>query len=72
MIDNICIYKSLNINIEIVMKNQEMLKFIPDHLKTKQIRNYPVKRLPSITRYIPDQFKTKKMCNRAIQKMVKH
>ena len=30
------IYKSLNINIGIVMKNPEMLKFVPDHLKTKK------------------------------------
>ena len=28
-------YKSLNINIVTVMKNPEMIKFIPDCLKTK-------------------------------------
>ena len=31
------IYKSLNINIEVVMKRADMLKFIPDHLKTKKM-----------------------------------
>ena len=39
------IHNSLNINIGIVMKNPEMLKFVPDHLKTKkmckmQLKNY--------------------------------
>ena len=40
------IYTCLNINIGTVMKNPEMLKFVPDHLKTKkkcvrmQLKNY--------------------------------
>ena len=40
------IYKSLNINIGTVMKNPEMLKLVPNHLKTKrkcvsmQLKNY--------------------------------
>ena len=40
MVDNIDTYQSFNINIGTVMKNPEMLKFIPDHLKTEQIINY--------------------------------
>ena len=36
-------YKSLNINIGTVVKNPEMLKFVPDHLKTKQMCNYAFK-----------------------------
>ena len=45
MIDSMDIYKSLNISIRAVMKNSKMLKFIPDHLKTKKcgsvhFRNY--------------------------------
>ena len=43
MVDNMDIYKSLNISIEIVMKNPEMLKFVPDHLKTKIIGKNAVK-----------------------------
>ena len=35
MVDVIDIYKSLNISIVTVMKNPEMLQFVPDHLKTK-------------------------------------
>ena len=36
MVDSMDIYESLNINIGAVMKNPEMLKFVPDHLKTKK------------------------------------
>ena len=36
MVDSIDIYKSLNVNIGTVMKNPEMLRFVPDHLKTKK------------------------------------
>ena len=35
MVDIKDIYKSLNISIVTVMKNPEMLQFVPDHLKTK-------------------------------------
>ena len=34
MVDSMDIYKSLNINIGIVMKNPEMLKFVPSLVKT--------------------------------------
>ena len=45
MVDSMNVYKSLNINIGTVMKNPEMLKFVPDHVKTKkcvsmQLKNY--------------------------------
>ena len=36
MVDSMNICKSLNINIGTVMKNPEILKFVLDHLKTKQ------------------------------------
>ena len=36
MVDSIDIYKSLNISIGTVLKNPEMLKIIPDNLKTKE------------------------------------
>ena len=53
-------YKSLNVNIGTVVKNPEMLKFVPDHLKTKQIGNHAVKKLRFVIRYVPAQYKTKK------------
>ena len=36
MVDIMDIYKSLNISIRTVMKDQKILKFVPDHLKTKK------------------------------------
>ena len=36
MVDIMDICKSLYITIGIVMKNPDMLKFVPDHLKTKK------------------------------------
>ena len=36
MADSMDTYKYLNINIGTVIKNPEMLKFVPDHLKTKK------------------------------------
>ena len=61
-------YKSSKIGIRSVIENPEMLKFIPDPLKTKQMYNYAVKKLPFVIRYVSNQYKTKKMCNKAILK----
>ena len=58
MVDIMGIYKYLNISIGTVMKNQEMLKFVPYHLRTKKMRKHAVKNLPYPLRYIPDQYKT--------------
>ena len=67
------VYKSLNISIGTVMKNPEMLKFIPNHLKTKkcvrmQLQNYLIYKvtlkLPYL--YVPDQYKSEQMCDKAI------
>ena len=44
MVDIIDIYKSLNISTGTIMKNPEVLKFIPDHLKTKKMCKYVVKK----------------------------
>ena len=46
MVDSMEAYKSLNINIGTVMKNPEMIKFVPDHLKTKKMCKHAVKKLP--------------------------
>ena len=70
MVDSMGTHKSLNINIETTMKNPEILKLVPDHLKTKQMCSYAVKKLPLIIRYVPDQYNSKKMCNRAILESV--
>ena len=61
---NIC--NSIIINIGAVMRNPEMLKSVPDRLKTKKMRKHAVKKLPYLIRYIPDQYKTQEMCNKVI------
>ena len=39
-------YESLKINIGAIMGNPEILKFFPDHLKTKKMYKHGVKKLP--------------------------
>ena len=43
MVDFMDIYKSLNISSGTVMENLEMLKFVPNHLKTKKMCKCAVK-----------------------------
>ena len=68
MVDNLNIYNSLNISFVIIMKNPEMLKFVPDHLKTKKMCKHAVKKLLHLLRYVPDQYKTQQMCEKATLK----
>ena len=46
MVDIMDIYKSLNVSIGTVMKNPEIIKFVPDHLKTKKMCKHAVRKLP--------------------------
>ena len=59
------IYKSLDINIETLIKNPEMLKFVLDYLKTKKICKHEVTKLPYVLRYVSDWYKTQ-ICEKAI------
>ena len=58
MVDIVGICKFLNISIGTVMKNSEMLKFVPDHLKIKKTCKHAVKKLPYLLRYVPDRYTT--------------
>ena len=62
------VYKSLNIVIGTVMKNPEMLEFVPDHLKTKTICKACYYKVLYILRYVPDQYKTQQ----SILEVVEH
>ena len=55
------ICKSVKISIGTVIKNPEMLKFVPDHLKTKKICKCTVKKLLFVIIYVPDRYKTEQM-----------
>ena len=59
-------YKSVKINFGAVMRNSEMWKFVPAHLKTKIMCKDEVKKLPLLIRYVPDQCKTQYMCGKAV------
>ena len=48
------------------MKNPEILKFVPDHVKTKKMCKHTVKKILFIMRYLPDQYQTQQMCDKAI------
>ena len=48
------ICKSIKISIGAVMKNPEMLRIVPDHLKTTKMCKHAVKKLPFVIRYVPD------------------
>ena len=63
-------YKSSKNGIQAVMKNPEMLKTVPDHLETKKMYNYAVKKITFCIRYVPDKYKTKKCVIKLFQKMV--
>ena len=55
MVDIIDVYRYLNISTVTVMKNSEMLKFIPDRHVTKKMCKHAVKKLSNLLRYVPDQ-----------------
>ena len=48
------------------MKNPEILKFDPDHFKTKRMCIDTIKKLPHLLRYVPDWYKTQQLCDKAI------
>ena len=51
-----------------IIKTPEMLRFIPDHLKTKTICKHAFKKLLFVIRHIPDPYKTQEMCDETILK----
>ena len=42
-----------------------MIRFVPDHLKTKRMCKKAVKKLPFVRRCFPDQYKAPQMCDKA-------
>ena len=42
-----------------------MLKFVPDHLKTKRMCKHAVKKIPFVILYVSDQCKTQQMFHKA-------
>ena len=47
-------YRSLQISIGAITKNSEMLRLVPDYLKTKIMWENTIKKLSFLIRYVPD------------------
>ena len=48
------------------------MRFVLDHLKTKNMCKHAVEKLPSRIRYVPDEYKTQEMLLKLIQQMGEH
>ena len=59
-------YKTPKISIGPIIK--EILRFVPDNLKTKKMCKIAVQRLLFVINYVPDQYETKKVCDNVIMK----
>ena len=53
MVDSEYNCKSSEISTEAMIKNPEILRFVPDHLKTKKMYKIAVKMLLFLMRYVP-------------------
>ena len=62
-LDNYKIFKKINIGA--IIKNSKMIRFVPDHLKTKMC-NHAVKKLMFLIKYVPCEYKTQQMGNKAV------
>ena len=63
---NMIIYKSIKISTGAVMNNLEIVKFVPDHLKTKKICEHAIKKIPFVIQHVLDRYKSQQMCSKAI------
>ena len=43
-----------------------MIRFVPGHLKTKNMCKHAVTKLPFITGHVPDRYQTQQMCDKAV------
>ena len=50
-------FRSPKICIAAITKTPDMLKFVPDHLKTKIMCKHGIEKLAFVIRYVPDCFK---------------
>ena len=66
MVDIMDVYKSLNIRSGTATKNPEMLKFVPDHLKTQQMCDKAIIENGGTLKSVPDCYKNQEMCNKAV------
>ena len=58
---------SLKISIEVIIRNPEILRFVPDYLKIKRKCKNAVKKQLFVIRYVPHQDKTKEVYDTVAQ-----
>ena len=56
----------LKLSIGTIIKNPEIIRFVPDHLKTKKMFKHTVKKFPFVIRDVSDLCKTQRMYDKAI------
>ena len=49
-----------------MIKNPEMLRFVPDHLKSKRMCKNALKKLQFVIRYVPHRYNTQEICDKFI------
>ena len=66
MVLNIVRTAILKLSIGTIIKNPEIIRFVPDHLKTKKMFKHTVKKFPFVIRDVSDLCKTQRMYDKAI------
>ena len=56
----------LKLSVGTIIKNPEITRFVPDHLKTKKVFKHTVQKFPFVIRYVSDLSKTQRMYDKAI------
>ena len=59
------IYEPIKISIEAVIRNAEILKFVPCHFKTRKTCIDAFKKLPFLVRHVASQYKTQQISDAA-------
>ena len=54
-------------NIGAITKDLEMLRLVPDHLKTKRMFKHAVENLPFLIKYVPDWYTTQRIYDQITQ-----
>ena len=58
--------KTLKISIGTIIKDPEMLRLVPNYLKTKKMCKNAVKKLSFVRKYVCNQSQTNEMCDKVI------
>ena len=63
-------YETLKISFRAIIKNPEVLRFVPNHRNTKSMCKNTVKKLPFGIMYFPDLYKAQQMRDKVVLEKV--